>query len=138
TVVQDDSVVLTGLTPKTQYFIHIRSKCDSLGFPVYSPWTAGKPVALASSGTGIEMNSLDAKEISVYPNPVNDMLHIDVLSATVPTGMLELCTIDGRILRRQDKLERSNIIDTKALTPGLYFLRYYNGQTMQVIKLIRQ
>lgn len=138
TVVQDDSVVLTGLTPKTQYFIHIRSKCDSLGFPVYSPWTAGKAVALASSGTGVAINAGDAKEISVYPNPVNDMLYIDVLSAVVPAGMIELCTVDGRILKRQDRIERTNVIDTKALSPGLYFLRYYNGQTVQVIKLIRQ
>lgn len=69
-------------------------------------------------------NILD-KQISVFPNPVKDVLTVQTNGVTLKKSV-ELVDVNGQILPQKDILEIANIefkVDTTNLKSGVYFLK---------------
>ena len=70
------------------------------------------------SGTvGIDKSQVDAK-ISLYPNPVSEVLHI---SSNARIEAIEIMNSVGAMLIRRSKVNAG--IDVSDLQPGLYFVK---------------
>lgn len=81
-------------------------------------------VLVITKGTGID--TIDEKEIEVYPNPVDDLLYIkhnfDILEKTQIIG------VEGKALLSHDNYTGKSI-DVSSLNPGVYFVEFtINGQ----------
>lgn len=96
-----------------------------------------KQVALNGSFSYSNIASVK-KEIllSLYPNPVKKILHIDGLN----TGATTLSVIDftGRILQRTATNGNSAAIDMQQLPAGSYFLKIQNGSDVNTMKFVKQ
>lgn len=74
-----------------------------------------------------------------YPNPVIDVLTIDLGGAENPNGTLSILNIQGRVMKTQS-LSSSGIVllDMSQFPEGLYFCRYQNETEIKTVKIIKQ
>ena len=85
-------------------------------------------------GSGLDESSL--AEISVYPNPVVDVLHITQMQA----GELQIQIIDhsGKVLKTYSDNKLAFDIDLSSLNPGMYLIQLANDQNVVVERLVKQ
>ncbi|MEO0625873.1 MAG: M36 family metallopeptidase, partial [Bacteroidota bacterium] len=94
-------------------------------------------------GTNTSVSTFDPvlgeTDIRVFPNPANDFFRVNVKTQNAGALTLELLSIDGRVLSRQDAEtqfgEQQYRFDTRALPAGLYLLRARGTQELQTIKV---
>jgi hypothetical protein len=90
--------------------------------------------------TGVSTNEGISGKYSIYPNPVNDMVKLN-LNYDYPDGShtCQLLDITGKVLDTQVIINPSSIIPTSQLVKGTYFLRItdnnLNTETLKFIKI---
>lgn len=89
----------------------------------------GAPFGLSVVCSATSISEIQSHAISVFPNPVNEILTIN----TSGTGMVYLVNTLGAIVQ-QVFVQQSASINVSALTPGIYFIRMENGTTKRFIK----
>jgi hypothetical protein len=82
-------------------------------------------VGILSGGTGVE-TLINTAGVTLFPNPVNNNLHVGIDALKSATASITVSDITGRqISNTTVKLEQGksqNTINTASLAPGLYFL----------------
>jgi len=61
------------------------------------------------------------KQVTVYPNPASEFMHVDV--GEVKAGSLQLFSITGQLEYGQSIESKENTIDVSSFAPGTYFLK---------------
>lgn len=128
-----------GPTPATHYIIEgmidpfdlLKSSCHLWDNMAYSKmlvcyYESGELVYKANTEHEDCLTVLSSEEeksighISVFPNPVDNFLHID-MDVTIPSAIAEIWSADGRILGNTPL--NNNILSVQHLLPGFYFLK---------------
>ncbi|MFN3341140.1 MAG: LamG-like jellyroll fold domain-containing protein [Flavobacteriales bacterium] len=89
----------------------------------------GAPFGLTVVCSPSAVSEIQAHAISIFPNPVNDILTIN----TSNSGMVYLVNTLGAIVHQVFVQEKASV-NVSALTPGVYFIRMENGTTKRFIK----
>jgi len=77
------------------------------------------------------------QEISVYPNPVTDILQINNLLSNAM--LLQLTDITGKILLQQTLVKGHTEISLQSFSPGMYLYRFTDSKGyVQQGKLVKQ
>lgn len=78
-------------------------------------------------------------EISVYPNPLQDVLHISY-TPTAKTKLLEIYTIDGKFMlqRKLPPWSQLQIIDVNTLTNGVYICKLIDENRYSTAQFVIQ
>ena len=111
---------------------------ENLTFNTNLPFPSGNftvPISGRSVIVGLDASTLN-EQINVYPNPVADVLTIEV-----PTALqnLQLFDIAGKELSIKAILNKgSYTISTETLSRGVYFLKINHGTQQVVKKVIKQ
>jgi hypothetical protein len=91
----------------------------------------------------VNKNNLDFSSVSLYPNPVANLIFVEFVCKGNSIAKLQIVDLHGKIVYNQ-QLESNNglnkviINDVEALTSGFYFAKLtVNGET-QTVKLIKQ
>lgn len=123
-----NTVAIPGATNQTYHptsagSYRVRVK-DAAGCTAFSPAYA--------VNTASAVGNITAANIKLYPNPVNNMLHIE---APVQVKAL-ISSAEGKTLCSNENAET---IDLSAFTPGLYIITIYDGEgnritTQKVVK----
>lgn len=87
-------------------------------FDFNAPIRTNDAFLVVEQSTGI--NEKDRTASVVYPNPVLDMLRIDLAEGVV---RMEVISADGRMVFSQRAIAGTNQFDARALTPGAYTIR---------------
>jgi hypothetical protein len=85
--------------------------------------------------TGIEQASATA--VSVYPNPTNGMVNIN-LGSNNSNVDYSITTIEGRVVESGRTTSNMIVVDLSKEGNGIYFLRINSDKTSTVQKLIKQ
>lgn len=105
-------------------------------------------IAVTSEGTTIELPLFNSVEklnglpngLSVYPNPANDYLKIDLNSTTQSNYTVTITDINGKIMYTEKlaALLSNNkaTINVNALSQGMYFIQFSNNETSAIQKFI--
>lgn len=74
--------------------------------------------------TVIGLDELLTANFTVYPNPANDLLHIDMSPSNETFEKLVITDIAGKVLLQQAEIENNNLItvNTAALMSGIYLI----------------
>lgn len=83
-------------------------------------------------GAVTAVEELPKQQITVYPNPVRDVLYID-LPAESEAQQATLYTLMGRKVTELSLTEGRNQMEVKELKPGSYLLRLDNGSSRRLI-----
>ncbi|MEO6305701.1 MAG: T9SS type A sorting domain-containing protein [Bacteroidia bacterium] len=71
------------------------------------------------------LNDIELKKINItiFPNPVNDILHINYNSNKIGDTKFEIINSSGETVFKLDNLNKRNEIDVNFLPNGIYYLR---------------
>lgn len=74
--------------------------------------------------TVIGLDELLTANFTVYPNPANDLLHIDMSSSKEAFEKLVITDVAGKVLLQQAEIKTNNLItvNTAALMSGIYLI----------------
>jgi len=84
----------------------------------------------------LSTNDLAREQILVYPNPVNDLLHVD--NANI-INKYELYDIQGRLIKSENLTNQNSLtIDTYSLVKGVYMLNLITENGSFVEKIVKK
>ena len=75
--------------------------------------------------------------VIVYPNPVHDVLNINVTNSNDNSTNANLYDLDGRLVLAKKLISGTNLIDMKRFPGGLYLLELNNNGVKQHFKIIK-
>ena len=80
------------------------------------------------------------KNIVLYPNPVEDFLHLFFVNALQGAIQIQICTLEGRVVQQQNHIDNSNTatLSVIRLPSGLYLFKVNNGISSETIKFIKK
>ncbi|HOY30618.1 MAG TPA: M4 family metallopeptidase [Bacteroidales bacterium] len=93
------------------------------------------------SDVGIEAEDLSGN-LEIFPNPVNEILYINLFSNELQKVNMELMDVQGKLL--ESKTEHSSIgpnvfqMDMTGRAPGIYFIRMSTGKGIYNNKIIKK
>jgi hypothetical protein len=83
--------------------------------------------------------SVQSTKLSVYPNPVSDILNIDLAGISEAEGTLSILNFEGTtLLTRQVNNEEVFSLSVSHLSKGIYLCRYSNETEIKTVKFIKQ
>lgn len=77
-------------------------------------------------------------EINTYPNPEQELLHIDIQLIDYQSAKLEIINLNGKVVVQKLLYNSSNTISIAGLPKGMYFCRVQNGTAATTAKFIKQ
>jgi hypothetical protein len=116
-----DTFYLTGkFRDGAGYYFHVRSYCST---GAVSEWSTVK---------------FNTPGLEVYPNPVNTKLNIQLNGMVTPDAQVIIVDATGRMVKKERMTGSTLAIDTKALLPGIYFVRYDDGMNRYIVRIVKQ
>ena len=124
------SAIDSTLNPVTKYYVHVRSIC---GPSDTSAW------ARDSFRTTMSVKNVDANDnhIKLYPNPVTDIVTVELASLNTAKTKLVICDMRGIVLKNIEISTAKTVIDLSALPKGLYLLKYTDDERQHSLKLLK-
>ncbi len=122
------NTTVTGLTPATTYYAHIRKKC---GTTTYSSWISKK---FTTNNTVAVENIMenDSFKLNIYPNPVDDVITITTEGNVGQQQEITIIDMTGRIVRKYNNISEINI---NGVPSGVYFLHYTDYKHVETVRL---
>ena len=81
--------------------------------------------------------SVQSTNLSVYPNPVGDILNINLTGKSETEGTLSILNFEGKTLvTRKVSNEGVLSLDISHLPTGIYLCRYSNATEIKTVKII--
>lgn len=71
----------------------------------------------------------------VYPNPTNDILHINITQFTPQNLNCEIYNANGQLVKTIKQLEFQNTVNLSDLANGMYVVKVYNSEVNAVKKI---
>ncbi|GEM_PF-4029052 len=89
-------------------------------------------------GTSTSADVLDILSVSVFPNPTEGRLQLQT-NKYVKDGSILICDVSGKVLFSRGNLYGKQFnFDLSSLSPGLFTLKLYSGNTEIVYKLVKK
>ena len=85
---------------------------------------------------GLSLQEEDILEINIFPNPVNDVLHIKLPSESENATIMLLDVLGNRVLEKL-LLSTDEVLNMSNLASGLYILQIKSNVESKTIKLIK-
>ncbi len=83
--------------------------------------------------------SVKSQQLKVYPNPVGDILNIDLTGMSEAEGTLSILNFEGKTLvNKQVNGVGILSLDISSLPTGIYLCRYSNASEIKTVKIIKQ
>ncbi len=77
--------------------------------------------------------------ISIYPNPVIDLLHVDLKNTVNQETTIKVISIEGKVLKTQSVNNTGiTVIDMSEFPKGLYFCSFNSNSTVETVKIVKQ
>jgi hypothetical protein len=81
---------------------------------------------------GVKNNEF-VNQLSVYPNPANDMVTI---AATTNLKQIEVIDLAGKVIFSSNNLSNKCTINTSAYNKGMYIIKVQTENSIQTTKLL--
>ena len=99
-------------------------------------------LALAGCGKVAKLSNGEDAVVTIYPNPVSDVLSIDIQSERNTQAEIKLMDATGRTVKTISLhlMEGSNTtkIDMESLAKGIYVVQVSNGKGLQFSQTVRK
>jgi hypothetical protein len=87
--------------------------------------------------TPLELETQEKPQYNSYPNPVNDILNIEIPNLA-PNTSLKIYDLQGRTVFTQDIIQSQQSINLQHLAKGIYSLQIYtNNQVVKTDKILK-
>jgi hypothetical protein len=73
---------------------------------------------------------LNAEQVTIYPNPANDFINLNVLSKAEGNVMITIVDVTGKVCLQQQRIIKTGynklLLNTSELNKGIYFVQTTN------------
>jgi PKD repeat protein len=89
------------------------------------------------SGVGIEENKLDAA--SIYPNPTDDLLNVDLSQVSEEVQSVSILDVTGKVIQT-NAVNTSKLVsfDLSSIASGLYYVRIVSASNSVVKQIVKK
>jgi hypothetical protein len=94
-----------------------------------------KALAFRIYGQNLAIEDQQALQVSLYPNPFTDALHIDIPTSIVLESAV-IYGLDGKQIQMEHS--KNNILNTEKLAPGVYVLKLKTSNGVLTKKVVKQ
>lgn len=97
-------------------------------------------LSLKDFTTGLEKKVyVSIANLITYPNPVNDVLNINLSGSENMDGSISIISLEGKVIQKQ-KINDASIVrlNLSQLPHGIYLCRYTNVIEVKTVKIIKQ
>ncbi|RYE20914.1 MAG: T9SS type A sorting domain-containing protein [Sphingobacteriales bacterium] len=134
TVYNKTSLLISALNDGVTYYVHVRNHCNSLGILDTSPWAS---ISFRTFPTGVQdINNLPFS-INAYPNPMGNVLNVDIKGKISSSSKATIVDVTGKTLMIIAINDHQTSVDVSALPAGNYLLKYTDGTHNQSIKVTK-
>ena len=127
----DNSFVLNNSTAGNQKNPHVAYSANTFHF-VWVDFVSGNVIYKAGSTiTGIEENQ-NARSLSVFPNPSNETIRIDLSELKGENGIIEVFDVNGKLVESANVSGMKNFSIEKQI-PGVYMVKVSGENNFQQI-----
>jgi hypothetical protein len=90
------------------------------------------------ASTGANISETNHQILNVWPNPVEDILHVEIDNTIIQT--VKIMNVDGRILLEKTLTSENSIlqVDVSQFPSGTYILLIYNEKEFRTQKIIKK
>jgi hypothetical protein len=131
---QFNSLHVSALDDGKDYYIHVRSHCNSIGIIDASPWGTASFKTFPTSVQQVK----DRIGLAAYPNPVDDVLTIEVSGNRSGAAYIVVTDVSRRQLLKQDANNAKNLVPMGNLPAGIYLIKYMDDVHNEVIRINKQ
>ena len=91
-------------------------------------------------GTGISEEARAISEIHLFPNPVIEVLNIQLPSTGNSTTVIEIISLEGRVVYTQSINSNTDVyrINIQSLPNGMYICKLNNGTAIETTKFFKK
>lgn len=82
-------------------------------------------------------NIIKTNQYNIYPNPVTDILNIEILNENTGTVTFTLLDMQGRVIQEFSTLNNNSVINLSELNPGAYILYITTNNEKKEWKIIK-
>ncbi|MGN6477211.1 MAG: T9SS type A sorting domain-containing protein [Flavipsychrobacter sp.] len=132
TVLTTNSLQLP-LAPASDYYVFVKAYCNSI-YPE-SEWGV---LGFSTFPTAINTISGNSIGLSAYPNPVTDVLHVDLTSKIDGEATLTVTDVTGKQVRSIVVNANQVEVNMNGLPAGVYQLKYSDRSHVDVMKVSKQ
>lgn len=90
-----------------------------------------------NQNVSVEENLLKEMNVNVYPNPVEDVLNIQ-LNALSSNSYMDVLDMSGRILHSQKLYNLNTRLDCSDWSSGIYFVKINSGAEVRTVKFVKK
>lgn len=83
------------------------------------------------------MEVLPLQSITLFPNPVNDILNISANHAENSIEYLQIVDVQGAVVGEYRSIQKNQSLDLSYLINGIYYLRFAGGAHYKIAKIIK-
>jgi len=122
----------TGLSPNTVYYAQVRDSCGPSGY--MSAWVA---ITFTTTATGLSVNNLSGTEfnITTFPNPVREVLTINIDGTIGSNANIELMDISGKLIKTIVVDANTINVSMAGIPAGVYMIRYFDAIRTKTVKI---
>lgn len=88
--------------------------------------------------TNINIINNKLNEISVYPNPTSDQIHIDLGNNDLENSSLVISNLLGEVVMSKPLKSNSIIVNLETYSKGIYLLKFNNSKGSKIAKIIKE
>ena len=114
----------------------VRKSADRYSNPT-DQYGYGVPDFEAAFNVTLSNDEFELDGFSVFPNPVEDNLTIDIANSNIKDYSISIYNILGKEVLKFDNTQ-TNLINVSSLNGGIYLLSLSNGNSKKVIKLVKR
>lgn len=133
TFIKNTSFLAPYLTSGINYYVHVRTKCNSIY--TESPWATAS-FQTWPLGVGGVANA--ASGISAYPNPASDVLKVEVGGTIGKDAVLQLTDVTGKVVVLEAVNSNTTSLNISELPAGIYLLKYRDDSRTETVKVTKQ
>lgn len=127
------TVLLQGLSPKTTYFFHVRSRCTPTPL---SDWTHKADKTLGTTSV-LDIDGVDPG-MMVYPNPATDVITVELRTAIGNNAQLSVVDLTGKTVYNAPVTASKVQIDASSFATGVYIVQYTDDTHNDIMKVSKR
>ena len=134
TPIKASFVQIITLQPATKYYLRCRSYCIDDNITTYSPWS---DITFSTTTLGVSNIENTQEAITLHPNPVKDILYLNIANATGSYKVL-VTDLTGRDVKSFELDSNTRSIDVADLQPGQYIIKAINTDKVFSSRFMKQ
>ncbi|MCB0700159.1 MAG: T9SS type A sorting domain-containing protein [Chitinophagales bacterium] len=134
TYTTNTTIFLQGLPSRTTFFVHVRSRCSP------TPLSGWSKISFKTLGP-LSVNAVSQEDpftMDVYPNPIQDVLTVQLNGSIDENAMLTVMDLTGKVVYTAPVSSEKVSVDVSNFANGVYVVKYTDDTHNEVMKVTKQ